>query len=171
MDCSVPGSSVLHCLLECVQIHVHWVGDAVQPSHPLPPPSPFAFSLSQHHGLFQWVGLFASGGQSIGASTSVTILPMNIQSWFTFGLANLIPLQSSGFSRVFSNTTIQKHQFFSAQPSLWSSSHIHTWLLEKNIALTIWNFVGKMMPLVFNMQSRFIIAFFPRSKHLLILWL
>ena len=72
---------------------------------------------------------FASGGQSIGASASV--LPMNIQDWFSLGLTSLIFLLSKGFSRVFSNTTVQKHQFFGAQLSLWSNSHIHTWLLEK----------------------------------------
>ena len=74
---------------------------------------------------------FASGGQSIGVSASASILPMNIQDWFPLELTCLISLQSKGLSRVFSNTTVQKHQFFSAQPSLWSNSHIHTWLLEK----------------------------------------
>ena len=68
-------------------------------------------------------------GQSIRASASV--LPMNIQGWFPLGLTDLISLQCKGLSRVFSSTTIQKHQFFGAQPSLWSNSHIHTWLLEK----------------------------------------
>ena len=73
--------------------------------------------------------LFASGGQIIGASASV--LPMNIQGWFPLGLTGWISLQSKELSRVFSNTTVQKHQFFGAQPSLWSSSHIRTWPLEK----------------------------------------
>ena len=73
--------------------------------------------------------LFTSGGQCIGASASV--LPMNIQDWFPLGLTGLISLLSKGLSRVFSNTTVQKHQFFSAQPSLWFNSHICTWLLEK----------------------------------------
>ena len=75
------------------------------------------------------VSLFTLGGQSIGASASV--LPMNIQGWFPLGWTGLISLQSRGLSRVFSNTTVQKHQFFSTQPSLWFNSHIHTWLLEK----------------------------------------
>ena len=74
---------------------------------------------------------FISGGQSIGVSGSASVLPMNIQDWFPLGWIGLISLQSKGFLRVFSNTTIQKHQFFSAQLSLWSNSHIHTWLLEK----------------------------------------
>ena len=73
--------------------------------------------------------LFISGGQSMGASVSV--LPMNIQDWFPLGLTGLLSLLSKGLSRVFSSTTIQKHKFFSAWPSIWSNSHIHTWLLEK----------------------------------------
>ena len=79
--------------------------------------------------LMSW--LFESGGQSIRASTSASVLPVNIQDWFPSGLTGLISLQSKGLSRVFSNTTIQKHQFIGAQPSLWSNSHIHTGLLEK----------------------------------------
>ena len=73
----------------------------------------------------------SSGGQSIGASASTSVLPMNIQDWFPSGWTGWISLQSKRLSRVFSNTTVQKHQFFSAQLSLWSNSHIHTWLLKK----------------------------------------
>ena len=91
---------------------------------------------------------------------------MNIQDWLPLGLTGLISLLFKGLSRVFSNTIVQKHQFFSAQLSLWSSSYIHIWLLEKNIALTIWTFAGKVMSLLFNALSRFVIAFLPRSKHL-----
>ena len=76
-------------------------------------------------------GLFTWGSQSIRASASSSVFPMNIQDWFLLGLASLISVQSKGLSRVFSNTTVQKHQFFSTQPSLWSNSHIHIWLLEK----------------------------------------
>ena len=75
--------------------------------------------------------LFISGGQCIGASASALVPAMNIQGWFPLGLTGLISLQSKELSRVFSNTTVQKHQFFSAQLSLESNSHIHTWLLEK----------------------------------------
>ena len=82
-------------------------------------------------GSFPMSQLFASGGQSIGVSASISVLPMNIQDWFPLGLTGWISLQSKGLSRVFSNTTVQKHQFFSTQPSLWSNSHICTWLLEK----------------------------------------
>ena len=74
--------------------------------------------------------LFISGGQTTGASASASVLPMNIQDWFPLALTGLI-LQSKGLSRIFSNTTLQKHQFFSTQLSFWSNSHIHTWLLEK----------------------------------------
>ena len=112
--------------------------------------------------------LFSSSSQSIGASDSASVLPMNIQGWFPLGLTSLTSLQSKGLWRVFSSIAIWKHQFFD---SLRSNSHIHTWLLEKNIALTIWTFVGKVITLHFNMLSKFVIAFLPRSKHLLISWL
>ena len=82
-------------------------------------------------GSFQMSQFFASGGQSIGASVSASVLPMNIQDLFPLGLTGFVSLQSKGLSRVFSNTTVQKHQFFSAQPSSQSNSHIHTWPLEK----------------------------------------
>ena len=85
-------------------------------------PASGSFSVSQ---------LFVSGGRSIGASALASVLPMNIQDWFPLGWTGLISLKSKGLSRVFSSTTVQKHQFFGAQPSLWSNSHIHTWLLEK----------------------------------------
>ena len=82
-------------------------------------------------GSFPMSQFFESVGQSIGASASASVLPMNIQDWFPLGLTGLIFLWSKGLSRVFSNTTVQKHQYFSTQPSLWSNSHSHTWLLEK----------------------------------------
>ena len=93
---------------------------------------------------------------------------MNIQDWFPLRLTGLISLEPKGLSRVFSNTTVQKHQFFSTQFSLWSNSHIRTWLLEKPKALTRWTFVGKVSSLIFNMLSRFVIAFLPRRKRLYI---
>ena len=82
-------------------------------------------------GSFQMSQLFASGGQSIGVSTSTSVLPMNPQDWFPLGWTGWISLQSKGLSRVFSNTTVQKHQFFSTQLSLQSNFHIYTWPLEK----------------------------------------
>ena len=85
----------------------------------------------QSSGSFQMSRFFTSGGQSIGVSASTSVLPMNIQDWFPLGWTSLISLWSKGLSRVFSNTTVQKHQFFGTQPSSQSNSHIHTWLLEK----------------------------------------
>jgi len=82
-------------------------------------------------GSFQMSQLFSSGGQNIGVSDSTSVLPMNIQDWFPLGWTGWISLHSKGLSRVFSNTTVQKHQFFGTQLSLYSNSHIHTWLLEK----------------------------------------
>ena len=108
MHCSTPGFPVHHQLLELAQTHVR-VSDAIQPSHPLSPPSPPAFDLYQHQGLFQKSQFFASCGQSIGASASV--LPMNIEDWFPLGWTGLI-LQSKGLSRVFSNTTVLQHSAF-----------------------------------------------------------
>ena len=94
-------------------------------------------------GSFLMSQFFAQGGQSIRVSASASVLPMNIQDWFPLGLTCWTSLQSKGLSRVFSNTTVQKHQFFSAKLFLWSNSHIHTWLLEKTIALTRQTFGAK----------------------------
>ena len=113
MDCSMPGFPVHHQLLEPTQTHVHQVGDAIQPSHPLLVPSPPIFSLSAS-GSFQMSQFFASGGQSIGASALASVLPMNMQDWSPLGWTGWISLQSKGLSRVFSNTTVQKH-------------HLRTW--------------------------------------------
>ena len=198
MNCSMPGFSVHHYLPEFAQTHVHWVSDAIQPSHPLTPFSscPQSFPASES---FPMSRLFASGGQSIRASASASVLPMNNQDWFPLGLTGLISFLSKGLSRVFSSTTSWKHQFFAAQPFLWSTSHNHAWLLVKpsvqlscsvlsdslqshgpdilhircqnigkTITLTVWTFVGNVMSLLFNTLSRFVITFLPRSKHLLI---
>ena len=130
MDCSTLGLPVRHQLLELAQTHVHPVGDASQPSHPLSSPSPPAFNLAQHQSL-QMSQFFTSGGQSIAVAATASVLPMNIRDWFPLGWTGWITLQSKGLSRVFSNTTVQKHKFFSAQLSLQSNSHIHSWPLEK----------------------------------------
>ena len=113
MDCSMPGFPVPHHLPEFAQVHVRWIGGAIQPPHPLSPSSPSAFNLSQKHGLFQKVGS-VSGSQRIGASASASVLPASIPGWFPLGLTGLISLQSQ--------------ESFGSLPSLWSSSHIHTWL-------------------------------------------
>ena len=90
---------------------------------------PQSFSASE---FFQMSQFFTSGGQSIEVSPSTSVLPMNTQDWCPLGWTVWISLQSTGLSRVFSNTTVEKHQFFGTQLSLWSNSHIRTWLLEKN---------------------------------------
>ena len=131
MNCSTPGLPVHHQLPESTQTHVHWVGDAIQPSHPLSFPSPPTPKSLPASGSFPMSQLFPSGGQSIGVSASASVLPMNTQGWSPLEWTGWISLQSKGLSRVFSNTTVQKHQFFSAQPSSQSNSHIHTWPLEK----------------------------------------
>ena len=115
--------------------------------------------------------LFTSGGQSIGASALASDLPMNIQSWFPLELTGLISLQSKGLSRVCSKTTVQKHQFFDVQPSLWSQLSYLYMITGKTRALTIKTFADKGMSLLFNTLSRFVVAFLLRIKHLLIPWL
>ena len=157
MNHSTLGFPVLHYLQELAQTHIHWISDAIQPSHPLLSSSPFAFNLSQRQGLFKWV--FASGGQSIGASALASVLPANIQGWFPSGLTDLISLLSKGLSRVFSNTTVQKQKFFDTQLFfIVQISHPYM-TIGKTIALTRWTFVGKIMSLLFNMLSRMVIAF------------
>ena len=117
MNLSTPGLTVHHQLPEFTQTHVHRVGDAIQPSHPLVisfSSCPQSFPAS---GSFQMTQLFTSGGQSIGVSASTSVLPMNTQDW-SLGWTSWISLQNKGCSRVFSNTTVQKYQFFCAHLSL-----------------------------------------------------
>ena len=115
--------------------------------------------------------LFASGGQSTGVSALASFLPKKSQGWSPSEWTGWISLQSKGLSRVFSITTVQKHQFSRAQLSSQSNSHIHNMTTGKTIALTRWTLVGKIMSLLFNMLSRLVITFLPRSKCLLISWL
>ena len=146
--------------------HVHWVSSA----YPAISSSVTLFSCPQsipESGSFPMSHLFISGGQTIGPSTSASGLPMNIQGWFSLGLIGLISLLSKRLSKVFSGTTVQKHQFFGFHPFLWSNSHIHTWLLKKTITLIIQTFVSRVIVLLFNTLSRFVIVILPRSKHLL----
>ena len=111
MSCSLPGLSVLHQLPELAQTHVHWVGDPIQPSHPLLSSSPPTFNLSHHQGLFKWVS---------SSHQVAKVLEFNLQHQSFQGTRkSLLQHHSSN------------HQFFSVEPSLWSNSHIHTWLLEK----------------------------------------
>ena len=168
MDCSTRGLPVHHQLPEFIQTHVQWVGDAIQPSHPPSSPSPPTFNLSQHQGLSQWVSSSHDVANVLGVSASASVHPMNTQDWSPLGWTGWISLQSKGLSRVFIHTTVQKHQFFSIQFFfIVQLSHPYV-TTGKTIALTRWMFVGKVMSLLFNMLSRLVIAFLPRSKHLLI---
>ena len=143
--------------------------------HPTISSSPIPFSSCLQSfpasGSFLMSHLFMSGGQTVGVSVSASVLPVNIQDWFPLWLTCLISLQSKRLSRVFSNSPVQKHQFLGIQLSLWSSAQIHYRTIGKTIALTRQTFVGKVMSLLFNMLSRFVTTFLPRSKHLLISWL
>ena len=123
-------ASLLFSITEFAQTHIRWVSDAIY----LILCCPFLLlpSILPSNRLFSNESTVrTSGGQSIGVSASASVFPMNIQDWFPLGLTGLISLQSKRLSRVFSSTTIWKHQFFSTQPFLWSNSHICTWLLEK----------------------------------------
>ena len=131
MNNSTPGLPVHHKLQESTQTQVHWVGDAMQPSHPLSSPFPPAPIFPSISAFFPTSQLFTSNSQSTGVSASTSVLPMNTQDWSPSEWTGWISSQSKGLSRVFSNTTVQKHQFFSAQPSSQSNSHIHTWPQEK----------------------------------------
>ena len=130
MDCSTPVLPVLHHLPELAQNSCpssQWCHPTISSSVVPFSSCPQSFPAS---GSFPRTRLFTSGGQSIGASASASIVPMTIQGRFPLGLTSLISLLVKGLSRVFSSPTVQKHQFFGAQPSLWFNSHIHTWLLE-----------------------------------------
>ena len=130
MDGSTPGFPVRHQLLECAQTHVYPVGDANQPSHPLSSPSPSTCNLSQYQGLFQWVGSLHQVAKVLSFSFSIS--PSNEYSGLiSLGWTDWISLQSKRLSGVLCSTTIQKNHLFGVQPSLWSNSHIRTWLMEK----------------------------------------
>ena len=131
MNRSTPGLPVHHQLPEFTQTHVHRVRDAIQPSHPLSSPSPPTPQSLPASESFPVSPFFTWGGQSIGVSALASVLPKNTQDWSPLGWTGWISLHSKGLSRVFSNTTVQKHQSFGAQPSSLSNSHIHTWPQEK----------------------------------------
>ena len=168
MDCSILGFPVHHQLPELAQTYVQsskWCHPTILYS---------VIPFSSHLQSFPTSGslpvsqFFTTGGQSTGASASASIFPMNIQDWFLLELTGWLSLQSKGLSRVFSNTTGQKYQFFSAQLCLWSKSLMIT---GKNVSLTIWTFVSKVMSLLFSMLFRSFIVFLPGSKHFSISWL
>ena len=150
MDCSMPGFPVLHYLLEFAQTHMLWVGDAIQPSHLLSPRSP-ALNHSQHPGSFPVSWFFKSDGQNAGASASATVLPVNSQRWFPLGLTVWSPCCPTD-----SQESSPAPQFKSISSSALgfivqlSRPYMTT---GKNTALTRRTFVGKVMPLLFNMLS------------------
>ena len=167
---STPGAPVHHQLLEFTQIHIHWVSDAIQPSHPLPSPSPPTFNLSQHQGLFKWVILhfrwpkYCSFNFSISLSNEYSGLISFRMDWL-----DLLAVQGT------LKSLLQHH---SSKASILQSSAFFTDRLlhpykttENTIALTRHTFVGQIMSLLFNMQSRLVKTFLTRSKHLLISWL
>ena len=153
IDCSIAGFPVLHHLLEFAQIHVYWVSDAIQPFHRLLPPSSLALSLSQHQGLFQWVGSAYKVAKVLELQLQHQSFQMNIQSWFLLGLTGFISLLSKEFSRVFSSTNSSKASIFHCS-TLFFVQLSHPYMTTgKTIALTRWILVGKVMSLLFNMLS------------------
>jgi len=169
MDCSTSGFPVHHQLPEITQTHVHQVGDANQPSHSLLSLSPQT-SVVPASGSFPISQFFASVGQSTRALASASVLPMNIQDWFPLGWTGGI-LAVQGILK-----SLPQH--YSSKPSiLWCSAFfmlqlLHPYMITgKTITLTIWSFVGKVMSLLFNTLSRFVLFFLPRSMCLLIAWL
>ena len=170
MDYSTPGFPVHYQLPELTKIHVNWVSDAIKPSHPLPSPSSPAFNLPHHQGLFQWV---SSSHQVVKAlEFNFSLSPSNEYSGLiSFRMDWLDLLAVQGTLR----SLLQHHS--SKASVLWCSAFFmvqlsHPYMTTgKTIALTRWTFVGKVMSLLFNMLSRFVITFLSRSKHLLISWL
>ena len=160
MDCSTPGFLVHHQLPEFTQTHVQWVGDAIQPSHPLSSPSLPTFNLFQHQHLFRWM----KSGQSIGVSASTSVLPVNIQDWFPLGWTGWISLQSKGLSKGSSPAPQFKSINSSALSFLYSQLSHPYMTTGKTIALTRQAFVDKVMFLLFNMLSYLVMTFLPRSK-------
>ena len=145
---------------------------SVMPSNISSSVVPFSSCLQSFpaSGSFPMSQFFTSDGQSIGVLASASVLPMNIQHWFPLWWTGLISLKSKGLSRIFSNTTVQKHQLFALCFLIVQLSYPYM-TTGKTIALTRWTFVGKVMSLLFNMLYRLVIAFLPRSKCVLILWL
>ena len=134
MECSMPGFSVHHQLLELAQTHVHRVGDAIQPFHPQSSPYPPAFNLSQQQGLFKWLRSLHQVAKVLEFQLSIS--PSNEYSGLISFRTDWISLQSKGLSRVFSNTTVQKHQFFGTQ-LLLGFCHTSTWISHAPLLLNI----------------------------------
>ena len=170
MDCSTPGLPVYHQLLELAQTHVHWVSDAIQLSHPLSSPSPPVFNLSQHQGLFQWVSSLHQVAKILEFQLQHQAFQWIFRTdFFRMDWLDLLAVQGTLKSLLQHHSSkasiLQCSAFFMVQLS-------HPYMTTgKTIALTTWTSVGKVTFLLFNMLSRFVIAFVPRSKRLLISWL
>ena len=166
MNCSMLGFLVLHCLPDFSQTHVHWIRDAVQPSHPLSSPPPLALNLSQQQGFFQWVNSLYQVAKVLKLQLQSFQWIVRVDFPWDWDWFDLLAVQGA------LKSLLQPH---SSKPSvLWHSAvfivHLsHSYMITgKTIALTIQAFVGKVMSLLFNMLSGFVIASFQRSKHLLI---
>ena len=163
MDCSMPGFPVHHQLPELTQTHVYWVGDANQPSHPLSSPSPLAFNLFQHQGLFQWVNF---------SHQVAKVLEFQLEHQSFQEYSGLISFRMDWFDLLGVQGTLKSIlQHHSSKASiLWCSAFFmvqlsHPYMTTgKTIALTRWTFVGKVMSLLFNLLSRLVTAFLPRSS-------
>ena len=162
MDCSMSGIPVFHYSPEFAKIHVHWVNDAIKPFHPLPPSSSPDLNFSKHQGLFQWVGSLHQVTKVLELHLQHQSFPINIQGWYLLGFIGLISSKSKRLTRVFSSTTIQRHQFFGTQPFIVQLSHPHM-TTRKMATLTIWTFVRKIIYLPFNTVSKCVKAFLSKS--------
>ena len=169
MDCSTPGLCVHHQLLEFTQTHVDWVSDANQPTNPLSYPSPLAFNLSQHQGLFKWAlyirwPRYWSFSFNITTSSEYSGLISFRMDWLDFPTVQ--ETLKSHLQHHSSKASILQHLAF----LVVQLSHPYM-TTGKTIALTRWTFIGKVMSLFFDMLSRLVITFLPRNKRLLISWL
>ena len=164
MDCGRPGFPALHHIPAFAQVHVRWVGDAIQPSYPVIPF--FCLQSFPESGSFPMTLLFTWVYQSIRASASASVLPVNIQGWFLLGLTGLISLQLRDSQESYPTPQFESISSLVLDFMVQLSHPYKT--TEKTIALTICTFVGKVMSLFCNMLSRFFITFLPRSKSLLI---
>ena len=164
MDWSMPGLPVHHQLPGLTQTHVHWVGDAIQPSHLLSSPSLPTFNLPSIVFLSN-ESVLHNRWPNFGVSASASVLSMNIQDWFPLGLIGWISLQSKGLSRVFSKPQLKTINSLVLSFFIVQLSHPYM-TTGKTIALTRQTFVCKVTSLHFNMLPRLVIAFLPRSKHL-----
>jgi len=167
MDCSTPGFPVLHQLPELAQTHIHRVSDAIQPSHPLSSPSPPAFNLSQHQGLFQWVSSLHQVAKVLEfqlwhESFQWIFRTDFLQDWLVWSPCSPRNSQESSSTLQFKSINSLVLSFLYVQ---LSHPYVTT---RKTISLTRWIFVGKVISLLFNMLSKLVIAFLPRSKRLLI---